>query len=122
MIVLVGPIDTEKEMKAILGFLRKESHLARDVTNDEVGKLLVALKSLRATRLYGPIDTAGEVKLFLELLNKQNLLVGPIDTPEEVKIFMDKLRKEGILQPSNKNIINNDMDTNNRRPRPKPQD
>lgn len=120
MIVLVGPIDTEKEMKAILGFLRKESHLARDVTNDEVGKLLVALKSLRATRLYGPIDTAGEVKLFLELLNKQNLLVGPIDTPEEVKIFMDKLRKEGILQPSN-NIINNSMD-NNRQPRPKPQD
>ncbi len=76
MVVLLGPVDTDKEIKAILGILQKERHLDpnREFTDSEVRNLLVALKTWRFNRVEGPVDTPREIEVFLGLLRKQNLL------------------------------------------------
>lgn len=95
---LYGPIDTPQEVELILTRLKREGHLKRFLTEYEIQKYLLDLKTLRASLiLSGTIDTPQEVELFLSLLRKEGLLLGPIDTPEEVQLFIDKLQKEGLI-------------------------
>ncbi|HXH55283.1 MAG TPA: hypothetical protein VNK03_06035 [Gammaproteobacteria bacterium] len=99
MTLLIGSIDTEPEMEAILTVLRNESHLRRELTNGEVGNFLKKLKERNSIK--GPVDTPREVELLLQMLAKNKILqgpTGPIDTPAEVKLLMEKLEESGIFQ------------------------
>jgi hypothetical protein len=94
---LVGPIDTEKEIKLILSLLEKQFFLRRKVTENEINTFLNSLKQMR---LDGPVDTLREVEIFLDMMRKSNMLVGPIDTPEEVKLFTNNLQMQGYMPQS----------------------
>lgn len=94
---LVGPIDTEKEIKLILRLLEKQFFLRRKVTENEINDFLNSLKQMR---LDGPVDTPRELEIFLDMMRKSNMLVGPIDTPEEVRIFTKNLQMQGYMPQS----------------------
>ena len=99
MTLLIGSIDTKPEIEAILTFLRKRSHLRRELTNGEVDHYLKVLKERNSIK--GPVDTPREVELLLQMLAKNKMLqgpTGPIDTPAEVKLLMEKLQESGIFQ------------------------
>lgn len=97
--LIIGPIDTESEIKIILDKLATERYLVRMLSPSEVQKFINELIQNRILR--GPIDTLFEIQIFLDMLRKSDLLVvGAIDTPEEIKAFLDTLRDSGVLQNS----------------------